>query len=202
MTPSRPGLAGMIERVRGLMESAPWPAGVILAEAVTALEAQDAEIRKLREALEPFAQFAVNTDDAGHWLSNIHRESISTWFGPSAFRDAATAHFDSLPGHPIHRGHPMTAAETIVAAALCVQLPEVTPDIENAAMVFSKAAPARHHHLVHEVAALVGRPISPSEQGFITSTGRYVGRVEAMCIAEAAGQVKSDHVQLFSEDLW
>ena len=39
-----------------------------------------------KEALEPFAQFARdNIDDEG-WTSNIHRESISTWFGPSDFR--------------------------------------------------------------------------------------------------------------------
>jgi hypothetical protein len=73
----------------------------VAATFIEALAAQRDEaatlITSLREALErkdaallPFAQFSVNTDDNG-WLSNIHRESISTWFGPSAFRDADDA---------------------------------------------------------------------------------------------------------------
>jgi hypothetical protein len=46
-----------------------------------------AEIELLREALRPFSDFGVNVDDNG-WTSNIHREPISTWFGPSDFRYA------------------------------------------------------------------------------------------------------------------
>lgn len=48
-----------------------------------------AEVEKLREALKPFgASFvAENVDDHG-WTSNIHREQISVWFGPSDFRRA------------------------------------------------------------------------------------------------------------------
>lgn len=45
------------------------------------------EIAELREALNPFSDFGKNVDDNG-WTSNIHREPISTWFGPSDFRIA------------------------------------------------------------------------------------------------------------------
>ncbi len=48
------------------------------------------EIERLRAALEPFAEFGKNVDADG-WTSNIHRERISTWFGPSDFRAAADA---------------------------------------------------------------------------------------------------------------
>lgn len=44
----------------------------------------------LRSALEPFATFAENVDTNG-WTSDIHRERISVWFGPSDFRRAKEA---------------------------------------------------------------------------------------------------------------
>ena len=43
------------------------------------------------------------------------------------------------------------------------------------------------------------------EQGFLTSDGRFVDRVEGLAIALAAGQVITKHGnpnQLFSEDMW
>jgi len=43
---------------------------------------------ELELAILPFAEFATNVDDDG-WTSAIHREPISTWFGPSDFRAAA-----------------------------------------------------------------------------------------------------------------
>lgn len=44
----------------------------------------------------------------------------------------------------------------------------------------------------------------PHVQGFITSTGRFVDRIEAAAIAIAAKQVArlSSPPQLYSEDLW
>lgn len=49
-------------------------------------------VEKLEAALEPFgsSHVADNVDDDG-WTSNIHREGISTWFGPSDFRAARQA---------------------------------------------------------------------------------------------------------------
>jgi outer membrane murein-binding lipoprotein Lpp len=40
-------------------------------------------------ALKPFAMFGAQWTDEGGWTSNIHREAISTWFGPSDLRRAA-----------------------------------------------------------------------------------------------------------------
>lgn len=99
--------------------------------------------------------------------------------------------------------------ETIVAAALRIELAPI-PHIENEAMVFSKPKPARHHHLIHQVAGLIGRPVSPDEQGFLTNEGRYVSRRQAYHIARLSGQIPFEEriiptpgtEKIFSEDLW
>lgn len=48
-----------------------------------------ARIAELEAALEPFREFAehaIDGDGSGWvWASNIHREGISAWFGPSDF---------------------------------------------------------------------------------------------------------------------
>ena len=47
--------------------------------------------------------------------------------------------------------------------------------------------------------------VHPEDQGFVTSTGRFVGRQEAMEIARAANQLIHEPYQpncLFSEDVW
>lgn len=49
-----------------------------------------AKLAQAVEALEPFADFAQWVDAEG-WTCNIHREAISTWFGPSDFRRARSA---------------------------------------------------------------------------------------------------------------
>lgn len=83
--------------------------------------------------------------------------------------------------------------ETIVAAAI----------IRHTGDVFSLPRPARHHTLIHYLAA-EGDPVPINgEQGFITNRGRFVDRETALLIAQDAGQVGStSHDRLFSEDLW
>lgn len=54
-----------------------------------ALDDLSALRKEVMEVLGPFVFFARNVDDEG-WTSNIHRESISTWLGPSDFRAART----------------------------------------------------------------------------------------------------------------
>lgn len=44
--------------------------------------------------------------------------------------------------------------------------------------------------------------IAGKNQGFLTSRGRFVDRVEAAEIAKAAGQTTSEKGALFSEDLY
>ena len=83
--------------------------------------------------------------------------------------------------------------ERIVAAALRV-----------GSLTISAPPPARHHTLLNAMYDL-GRMIGPDHQGFITSSGRYVGREEALKIALAARHTdapKYQPHQLFSEDLW
>lgn len=65
--------------------------------------------------------------------------------------------------------------------------------------------PARHHTIIHHMAAQGHGPIGPAAQGFATDTGRFVDRVEGLAIARAAGQIVEKHPdfeKLYSEDMW
>lgn len=88
-------------------------------------------------------------------------------------------------------------SETIVAAAL---------KVDN--LIVSAPPPARHHTLLfalHNTYGKRGPRVGPSDQGFVTSAGRFVQRDEAARLAVAAGQILKPKFQpnaLFSEDLW
>jgi hypothetical protein len=78
--------------------------------------------------------------------------------------------------------------------------------VEYGDTVYSLDPPNRHHHVLWLIAERVPgaeRPIR-GVQGFVTSAGRFVGRVEAGQIALAAGQTAALRWgdELFSEDLW
>jgi len=89
--------------------------------------------------------------------------------------------------------------ETIVRAALAIS----EKSSSNVVFILSKSRPARHHHLILEAVTERGMSLIGSEQGFLTSTGRFVGREEAREIAFACGQVqKTVSRTLTSEDLW
>lgn len=83
--------------------------------------------------------------------------------------------------------------------------------IERAAVIldgeiWQLPRPARHHHILWAIDQVTGRGIEgiPDNQGFVTSTGRYVGREEAACIAVMADQIQEPRYgrELYSEDLW
>jgi len=83
--------------------------------------------------------------------------------------------------------------ETIIMAAI------KTSD-ENIATVLK---PGRHCDIIHHLAKNGFKTPITGAQGFISSTGRFVGRVDAKAIAIASGQlVDSEYPQLYSEDLW
>lgn len=70
--------------------------------------------------------------------------------------------------------------------------------------LFSALAPFRHNKVMH-MAAVAGYPTPiRGDQGFITNTGRFVNRIEAIPIAQAAGQIIEPKWPplLYSEDLW
>ena len=88
--------------------------------------------------------------------------------------------------------------ETIIAAA--IQIEGVT---------LSLPQPARHGQVLHACEGLVEpHMLRPATQGFLTSTGRFVNRVQAKQIAHMAGQpqMRPENERhgrdLFSEDLW
>jgi hypothetical protein len=91
-------------------------------------------------------------------------------------------------------------------------MPSATPSeyIRAAALmikdrVYSLPAPARHAHVMRWIVIAVGsEAVMRADQGFVTSTGRFVERVEAGEIAVACGQVEKLNWpdNLYSEDLW
>lgn len=87
------------------------------------------------------------------------------------------------------------ASEHIVAAAIEHKL----------GGVWSVPRPARHNHVIKLMQSR-GRYDEcerDHELGFITNTGRFVNRQEAMRVAVAAGQVQAGGASgLFSEDVW
>lgn len=71
-------------------------------------------------------------------------------------------------------------------------------------VVHSMVAPHRHHHVLQGMVRKVTAACRPSDQGFLTSEGCFVGREIAMGIAREAGQLlnETDKRELYSEDLW
>ena len=103
--------------------------------------------------------------------------------------------------------------ETIVAAAIRFRLPKFFrhqvwqgEPVYPEHMTITAPPPARHGTLMHPTACTLG-VTKGDDQGFLTSTGRYVGREEGLQIALDSGQRMIDHPSrhatlLFSEDLW
>ena len=106
----------------------------------------------------------------------------------------------------------MADTEIIVAAA--IRYPVVGfDDLWKGARVYptyltiTAPPPARHGSIMHPFVTATGKRIPCQDQGFVTSSGRYVDRQEAFKIAAAAGQPIIDHPSkidgtLYSEDLW
>ncbi len=90
-------LSAMCEEFRGYdlpYGSASYASAMSLLKntaAFTPQRSQDELIVKLKSALRPFAEFAMTSVVDDSWGNNIHKESISTWFGPSDFVSAAKA---------------------------------------------------------------------------------------------------------------
>jgi hypothetical protein len=77
--------------------------------------------------------------------------------------------------------------------------------IEVKGKLYTLPRPNRHHHVIHKVYQETGIQVVTETQGFITSTGRYVLREEALVIATNASQLLPRHfhkTQLFSESVW
>lgn len=71
--------------------------------------------------------------------------------------------------------------------------------------IYTVLPPGRHHDCLRAIHEDGNRPSSCVDaQGFMTSTGRFVDRVEAGQIAITAGQIEALKwpPNLFSEDLW
>jgi hypothetical protein len=81
--------------------------------------------------------------------------------------------------------------------------------VRYAGTVYAPPRPGRHDRalfMLWEAEEAKGNRPHDSEQGFVTSTGRFVDRKEAARIALTSGQIKELSRPglgiLFSEDLW
>ena len=85
--------------------------------------------------------------------------------------------------------------ELVVAAAICMH---------ESSLVLSLPAPSRHHHVQVAAVKLGLEIVGQHEQGFLTSTGRFVRRSPARVIAENAGQLTGKRLSkvFTSEELW
>jgi hypothetical protein len=88
--------------------------------------------------------------------------------------------------------------ETIILSAI------KTTTNENNIVVSAALQPhSRHCNIIHHLAKMGFLIPIKGEQGFITSTGRFVERAEAKKIAIDSGQIKETiSSTLTSEDLW
>jgi hypothetical protein len=70
--------------------------------------------------------------------------------------------------------------------------------------VFTLPRPNRHHNILWWLSVLSVPSQLTHDQGFVTSAGRYVDRLEAAEIAQRSGQVQTliSPPHLYSEDLW
>lgn len=99
--------------------------------------------------------------------------------------------------------------ETIVAVAVQYEADMSSPKSQEVSIypemiTVTAPPPYRHYHVLHPLGDR-GVTVLNTNQGFITSRGRYVGREEAFKIAKTANQFIGDPIQqgkLFSEDLW
>ena len=65
----------------------------------------------------------------------------------------------------------------------------------------------RHYIILNQIYEIIGiiyKSTYKSKQGFLTSTGRFVDRIEAKQIAKAANQLVREYgdAELYSEDLY
>ena len=77
--------------------------------------------------------------------------------------------------------------------------------IQHDGEVFSLPAPNRHHNVISMMAEKGYGAGDMHDQGFITNTGRFVDRREALVIARTNGQLREKlgvEGLLFSEEIW
>jgi len=89
----------------------------------------------------------------------------------------------------------------------CVTEKVVAVAVRRNGLIYTAPPPARHGDVIRLVDEGHGQqhaPFLPDEQGFLTSTGRFLGRVGAAALAISAGQISATKWgrELYSEDLW
>lgn len=76
-------------------------------------------------------------------------------------------------------------------------------------IIYSLQKPNRHHNVIQKIVELTHVDTVDAhgnDQGFLDDTGKYLNRKEALEVAKASDQLRSDRPiwnnELFSENLW
>lgn len=80
----------------------------------------------------------------------------------------------------------------------------VSAAVRSNGLVISMPRPARHADIINRLPRKLSLLVKPSDQGFLTDAGYFVGRETALDLARQANQLlkPTTHRELFSEDLW
>jgi hypothetical protein len=126
----------------------------------------------------------TDPDDRSGMATRLRQRAPNTNFSLATLLNEAAATIDSLIRE--------RDGERIVCAA-----------IKRGNFIHAVLAPARHGDIFRSIGVCDVKEVET--QGFLTSAGRFVDRVEGAKIADAAGQRKPTHVgrdELYTEDMW
>lgn len=168
------------------------------------------------------SKYVVSTMEDG-WKRKVNLQNWDRL--DRAVRRHKKVRFEHVRGHNGNLHNEMADAlaseaafgrETRVIAKMPMQAPsnipfdQIADDAEYIAaaavkrdgLTYSLPRPYRHSHLVLAFQKISGTPLAESEQGFMTSTGRFVARKVAARLALAAGQISTEVGELQAENLW
>jgi hypothetical protein len=129
-----------------------------------------------------------------HWGLEEHKVERNVWIFVGNARNFRNA---------LVRWHP----DADIMDMTCIQEKILGSAIRHPdGMIYATGRNGRHHHCIHYMAKIGRAGLAVThDQGFITTHGRYVDRVEGLRVAKAAQQLirKTNPTSiLFSEDLW
>lgn len=201
-------MSDLVERLRkpvaketreGFYTKTTYAADPLCSEAADEIDRLKRELADARR--QAFIEAAEHLEASGHWEA----VSIGPLRMPDGLRERVKAAAASN-GRSMNSEIVRLIDEGLQEKIALAQVSIVAAAIFHGAVI-SLPAPARHHTILYSMDTEMGIDVTkvpPLNQGFITSEGKFVNRVEAYYIAYRAGQIegKDGAPRLFSEDLW
>lgn len=150
-----------------------------------------------------------------YWQPNSETGELERVEVPEAERDERIPDFDGIACRDATIAFLNAQVESLAARLDAAQHNDseriTAAAIRINGVICQVPSPGRHHTIIHALAE-AGHPTpvgvgEHSEQGFVTSRGRFVDRETAARVAVEAGQLPAGYEfkgggQMFSEDLW